>query len=270
MRKWLAACALLFVGAAAIIFLQNFPEENNSNSAHAASLSIGVERNYRPFSYFDSNGKLTGFDVQIANALCRRMNRFCTIEPMLFHNLLPALKSGELDLVIAGVGQTPERSREFAFSHTYYRSKSFFITSDRTFLGIPNEKIPQMVIGVQTGSLQERFVKKHYVVLGARIESYETYEQMLEAINKGEVNMIFSDGLPGYSILKSAEGLHLLIAGRPPLEDDPDDFSLTEAKIAARKTDSKLIEEVNAALHQMQTEGEYQELNARFFPFVNF
>ncbi len=271
MKKWLSVCTLLFVGVLAIIVIQNFSAKTHFDSVHSASLSIGVERNYEPFSYVDANGELTGFDVQIADALCRRMNRFCTVQPMVFHDLLPALRNGQLDLVIAGVGQTPERSKEFAFSQTYYRSKSFFITSDPAFVGTPDEKIPQMIIGVQRGSLQELFVQNHYVARGAQMLHYETYEAMLQAINKGDINLIFSDGLPGYAILKSASGLQLLIAGRPPLQmNAPEDNSLTEAKIVARKKDTLLIEKINASLLQMQTEGEYQELHARFFPFVTF
>lgn len=271
MKKWMIACTLFFFVAVAAVSYTRMQIVKPKTQAPSVCLKIGVERDYEPFAYVDASGKLTGFDVQLSYALCRRMNRVCTVESKRFHNLLPSLQSGKLDLVVAGVGQTSERNRNFSFSQTYYRSRSFFITNNTIEQRIAIDNAPQMIIGVQQGSLQEKFIREEYVPAGAKMVVFDTYSKMVEAINNSEINVIFTDGIPGYTLLNSPEGQKLNIGGRPKLELKEENVtSLTDAKIVARKEDAALIEEVNAALHQMQTGGEYQELHARFFPFVNF
>ena len=271
MKKFLISCTLFFPVIITVFFIMRPLAAQPQTEKDAKSLVIGVERNYEPFSYLGINGELTGFDVELSYALCQRMNKICTIEPIRFQSLLPALRAGDIDLVVAGIGKTQERSREFAFSQTYYRSSSFFITNDTKFIRFPNEHISEMVIGVQKDSLQETFIRSKFVSRGAQMRVYSTYQQTVEAINKGEINMIFTDGIPGYAILNSPEGENLLIAGRPQLDLDGESHSsLTEAKIVARQQDAELINQVNAALLKLQAEGKYQELHARFFPFVNF
>ncbi len=261
----LVCCALAVLFAARTAFA---PSEPQSQRTH---LKIGVEQNYHPFCYIGDNGKLTGFDVQLSIALCRRMNRVCSVVPMQFSELLPALREERLDMLVAGVGETEERRRDFAFSNTYYRSRSFFITSDPSLRKIDVDIAARLVIGVQKGSLQQEFIEKAFVPAGARMIVYDTYQDTVTAINKGEINVIFTDGIPGYAILNSPEGKNLFIGGRPnPSKDWPAESSLTEAKIAARLADQELIDEVNQTLLKMQADGEYQELHARFFPFVNF
>lgn len=94
-------------------------------------IRIGVEDDYVPFSYTDEKGQRAGFDVDISSALCKKLNFRCEILPMPFGKLLPELSKGNLTMVVAGIGITPDRAKHFLFTNVYYRSRSFFITNNR-------------------------------------------------------------------------------------------------------------------------------------------
>lgn len=261
---FVATLTVLALGTGVLLFTQG---ENGAFRPARHVIVIGVEENYHPFCFTDKTGNLTGFDVEFARALCAEQGWTCRIEPMVFSKLLPSLRSDRLQLVIAGLGETEERKKEFLFSNTYYRSRSFFITSEERLSEVSEEVAPELIIGVQEGSLQKDFVERHFVPLGARMKSYATYTEQLDAILAGEINAVFTDGVPGYAILNSPGGSSLFIGGRP---DEWIDDSLTESKIAAKLCDAELIDAVNETLFRMQSTGRYQELNLRFFPFVTF
>ena len=87
-------------------------------------IRIGVEDDYVPFSYTDEKGQRVGFDVDISSALCKKLNFRCEILPMPFGKLLPELSKGNLAMVVAGIGITPDRAKHFLFTNVYYRSRS--------------------------------------------------------------------------------------------------------------------------------------------------
>ena len=76
-------------------------------------IRIGVEDDYVPFSYTDEKGQRVGFDVDISSALCKKLNFRCEILPMPFGKLLPELSKGNLAMVVAGIGITPDRAKHF-------------------------------------------------------------------------------------------------------------------------------------------------------------
>lgn len=82
-------------------------------------IRIGVEDDYVPFSYTDEKGQRVGFDVDISSALCKKLNFRCEILPMPFGKLLPELSKGNLAMVVAGIGITPDRAKHFLFTNVY-------------------------------------------------------------------------------------------------------------------------------------------------------
>lgn len=229
-------------------------------------LEIGVEADVEPFSYVGLRGELTGFDVEFAREVCRELHRECRIEPMAFAALLPSLKAGELDLVVAGLAETKKRRVDFLFSEPYYRSGSFFVTTQKRFEHFTPDRIPELVIGVQEGKLQDEYVAEHYVPRGARKKTYSSFDALVDALLSGEVNMIFLDSIPGYTLLNHPRGEALFIGGRA----ENDDAEFTACRVAAKRGDVPLIEGVNRTLHKLQSNGKFQDLIIRFLPFFSF
>lgn len=135
-------------------------------------IRIGVEDDYVPFSYTDEKGQRVGFDVDISSALCKKLNFRCEILPMPFGKLLPELSKGNLAMVVAGIGITPDRAKHFLFTNVYYRSRSFFITNNRKLAPASTANAAKLVIGVQKDTFQQELIEKHFIPAGAKMKTY--------------------------------------------------------------------------------------------------
>ena len=101
-------------------------------AAHAQegnALRIGTEGAYAPYTFINADGVLTGFDVEVAQAVCERMEVECTIEAAAWDNLIPSLESGRFDALFTGMRITAERLEAIDFSAPYGYSFTGFITS---------------------------------------------------------------------------------------------------------------------------------------------
>ena len=85
---------------------------------------------YPPFNFLDARGRLTGFNVELARGICEELDILarCQIEAMAFKDLVPALKRGDGEAIIAGLAMTPATRADFAFSEPYFRYPARFVT----------------------------------------------------------------------------------------------------------------------------------------------
>lgn len=87
------------------------------------SLRIGVEGAYPPFSFKEADGSLSGFDIEIAEALCAQMQRECELVEQEWDGMIPALKARKFDAIVASMSITEERKRQIDFSEKYYKTR---------------------------------------------------------------------------------------------------------------------------------------------------
>src|ERR1043166_6068050 len=85
-------------------------------------LLIGMELNYPPFETVDPQGKPVGVSVDLAKALGQHLHQEVQIENIPFDGLIPALKTGKIDLIISSMTETPLRAQSIDFSEPYLRT----------------------------------------------------------------------------------------------------------------------------------------------------
>ena len=98
-----------------------------SAQALEKNYTIGTEGAYPPFSEMGSDGKLKGFDIDIAAALCTRMKVTCTLVQAEFDAMIPALRAKKFDAIVASMSITPERKKSVDFSVKYYQTPARFV-----------------------------------------------------------------------------------------------------------------------------------------------
>lgn len=262
----------IFYALATVVILSGLAFELSSaiKSRCAAgvpkTLTIAITANYYPFSYISETGERTGFNLELARGICSHMKAKCAIVPMRHEDVLRSLKDKTVDIAIAGLSSTPERRKYLAFSEEYYRSMSIFITNDLSLEPIEKADKTKLRIGVIRDSLQHRRLQKDYGTTGITIVPFETHPEIYKAIETGEINVMLTEGLPAYALLKSPEGQHLHIAGNYP----DNGSSLSEGRIAVNIDNRNLMIYINEALIHMQTTGRYQELTMKYFPAINY
>jgi arginine transport system substrate-binding protein len=128
-----------------------------SLSATAAqTIRFATEASYPPFESIDANNKIVGFDVDLANALCKEIDATCTFSNQAFDSLIPSLKFRRIDAVMAGMDITPEREKQVLFSTPYYDNSALFIGQKGKFTSI--DQLKGKKVGVQNGTTHQKFI----------------------------------------------------------------------------------------------------------------
>ncbi len=116
----------------------------------AEKISFGVSATYPPFESMDANNQIVGFDIDLANALCKQIQAECTFTNHAFDSLIPALKFKKYDAVISGMDITPERSKQVAFTDAYYANSALVIAKKGEFKTFDDLKGKR--IGMENGT----------------------------------------------------------------------------------------------------------------------
>ena len=129
----------------------------------SGKLVVGTSADYPPYEFHKSvngNDEIIGFDITIANEIAKDLGVKLEIKDMSFDGLLPALQTGNVDLVVAGMSPTDERKKSIDFSNVYYKSiNSVMVRTEdkdkiKTIADLKGKKV-----GVQKGTTQEQLVK---------------------------------------------------------------------------------------------------------------
>jgi polar amino acid transport system substrate-binding protein len=230
--------------------------------AGAEVLRIATEGAYPPFSGYDSSGRLVGFDVDIASALCRHLDRECAIQAVAWEELIPGLVAGNYDAIVASMGRTEERDRLVDFTDHYYRSLAGFAGPVGFDRDISPEGLAGLRLGTAVGTVQADYVHRVFAH-GPEIVELEHTDALYNALAEGEVDLIICENLSVLDFLMSSRGQRFELVGDPiPAEEIS-----SESRIAVREGDDELREVINAALRDIYLSGEYARINRAYFPF---
>jgi arginine/ornithine transport system substrate-binding protein len=226
-------------------------------------IRIGVEGAYPPFSEVGPDGKLKGFDIDIALALCAEMKAECTLVQQEWDGIIPALQSRKFDAIVASMAITEERLKVVNFTAKYYNTPSRLVAKAGAKLEASAAGLKGKRIGVQRSTIQDRFVTATFT--GSEIVRYAKADEVYLDLAAGRVDAVFSDTLAvDGGFLKKPQGKGFAFFG--PSYDDPKFFG-TGSGIAVRKADTALQAKFNAAIAAIRANGVYKKINDKYFDF---
>jgi polar amino acid transport system substrate-binding protein len=222
---------------------------------------------YPPFNFVDASGRLTGFNVDLARAICKQLSAACTIQARPWTDLVAALEEGRADAAIAGVAINEETLRRVSFTDVYLRSPArFAVRRDRPLAEVTPEALQDRTIGVVAKSAHEAFLAAFFPE--ARRQTFDDADDADAALKDGKVDAVFGDGiqLSFWFQGKLAEEC-CTFAGGPYLESR---FFGDGYAIAVNQKSIDLKRAMNGALLNLQESGGYAELYHRYFPIGFF
>lgn len=224
----------------------------------ADKLKIGTEGAYPPFNLIDASGKVGGFDVEIAQALCAKMGAECEVVTSDWDGIIPALNASKFDFIVASMSITEERKQAVDFTDPYYTNKLQFIGPKGTEFKTDKASLKGKVIGAQRATIAGTWAEDN---LGDTIELklYDTQENAYLDLASGRVDGVLADTFVNWEWLKSDAGKGFEFKGDPVFDND-------KIGIAVRKNDA-LREKLNAALKEIVADGTYKQINDKYFPF---
>lgn len=226
-------------------------------------LRIATEGAYPPFNSIDKDGKLVGFDIDIANALCERMNVVCTIEAQTWDGIIPGLLDRKYDAIIASMAITDRRKEQVSFTEKYYSTSARFVAHTNAKIEISEAGLKGKRVGVQRATVFEAYLRAKYP--DAVPVLYDTQENADDDLSAGKIDLVLADWVQlSQDYLKSDEGKDFEFTGPPQV--DPKILG-EGAGIAVRKDDPDLLAAFDQALKEIRADGTYKRLNDKYFDF---
>ena len=230
-----------------------------SQAAAGDKIRIATEGYYAPFNYYDENGKLAGFDVDIGEALCKKMEADCELVQQDWDDLIPGLLDEKYDVIVASMSITEEREKKVSFTTPYYSNMLTFIGKKDSGIEISDEGLESKSVGTLRSTVSADYLQEHYSSI-VNIRLYDTQDLALADLAAGKLDLVLGDNLPSYSWLQTVAGENHEFVGE--FIDINDRIS-----IAVRKDDDALREKLDQALISILEDGTYQEINEKYFPF---
>lgn len=240
---------------------QNDANDNNSpDAAETAAtgevLRIGTEGAYAPFNYTNTDGTLGGFDVDIANAICADMQVTCEITAQDWDGIIPGLKAGKYDAIVAAMSVTPEREQQVSFTEPYFSNTLVFLAKkDSSFDPSNSDDINAHSIAAQRSTISSQWLENAYP--NADMKLYDTLSNAFLDLGSNRVDAMVSDKLPALEWLGSTSGSQYALKGQEI--DINDNFA-----IAVRPGDA-LQAKINKSLVNIKADGTYDKINQKYF-----
>jgi len=234
-------------------------QENNTigknTSEQMPTYIVGTEAQFPPFEIVDSQGNIIGFDVDLMNAIAEDQGFKVKYLDQDFAGLIPALQTGNIDIIASGMTITGERAKEVNFSEPYITAGlAIAVTVD-------NEKIKSAddlkgkTVAVQTGStgfMKAEELQKAGIIV--EIKDFPHVNEAIEELKIGGADAMIND-LPVTNAFISAQPGVIKIVGEP-LNSESYGF-------AVRSGNTELLNKINTGLKDVRDSGKYDELLAK-------
>lgn len=222
-----------------------------------------LDDDYPPFNYLDEDRVLTGFNVDIARAICLELSVSCTFVTKTWDALVPALIGGEGDAIISSLKITESALQKMDFTDRYYFTPARFVVLRKSSLGaMTPEGLEARTVAVVAGSAHEAYVKAFFI--DSRVRAFATLSEARAALVAKQVDVLFGDGI-SHAFWLTGTASKACCEFRGDAFFEPKYFG-DGVGIAVRKGDLALRQEINSALKAVRSNGRYEELFLRSFP----
>lgn len=224
-----------------------------SKIKEAGVIRIGTEGTYAPFTFHDSNGKLTGFDVDIAKEVAKRIGVKTEFVETKWDGMIAGLDSNRFDIVVNEVGITKERQQKYDFSSPYIVSKAVLIVrkddnSIKKFSDLKGKKSAQSL----TSNLAQIATAN-----GADLVQVDGFNQAIDLLNSKRVDATVNDSLSFYDLIKQKPDTQLKVVAT--------DKNADKDAIILKKNKKELLDAINKALGSMKADGTYLKISKKWF-----
>ncbi|WP_085632565.1 MULTISPECIES: ABC transporter substrate-binding protein [unclassified Pseudomonas] len=256
MKKVIAAVSLVILSASGLAGAADWSGK---------VLRLGVDPTYPPLEYKNQDGTLTGFGVDIAEALCAELKARCVWVESSWDGMIPGLLARKFDAVASSMTITPKRLEQIAFTDKVSNAPSRLVAKRGSGLEPTVDSLKGKRIGVEQGSTQESYAKAVWGRNGVEVLSYQNQDQVYADLVVGRLDASLQGAIQAsYGFLKTTQGQDFELTG--VTLDDPTYFGVGDG-LGLRKADVALREDLNKALAAILANGTYAQINNKYFDF---
>lgn len=215
---------------------------------------VGLDDTFAPFGFRNDKNELVGFDIDLGEALAKRLGIKIEWQPAEWSGVVMSLKTGKFDAIWSGMSITPEREAEVNFTTPYIGSAQVIVVlSDNTEIK-GKDDLAGKVIGTQLGSTGEVACKK---LQGLKeLKTYDVYTEALNDLKTGRLNAVVTDDITARYYFQQQPGTFKIL---------DDILSYEPMGIAVRKEDATLLDVLNKEIQSMIEDGTYKAISEKWF-----
>lgn len=218
---------------------------------------VGIDAEYPPYSYVDTNGTATGFDVDSMRWIAERKGITVTFQPTAWDGMIPSMEAGKIDMVYSGMTITPERQEKVNFSIPYLKINQSIAVPNSTTKTLDDFYAGEMVVGAQRGTTGAIWVENNLVNTGKmtadNLKLYDSFPLVATDLGIGRIDAAVYDKP---SMLSAIADNHAHIIG----EIDTNE----QYGVAIPKSNPGLLNLMNEGLTDLMKDPYWQTLKAKY------
>jgi polar amino acid transport system substrate-binding protein len=228
-----------------------------------ADLKFGVAAEpYAPFTSKDASGKWVGWEIDLMDAVCAKMNEKCELVEVAWDGIIPALTAKQIDIIWSSMSITAERRKQIEFTTMYYDTPSAVIGAKNGDMDITPAHLSGKTLGVQVATTHQRYAEKYFAAAGATVKNYQTQDEANNDLAAGRLDYVQADGSALEDFLKTDQGAACCeMKGHVP-----DDAEILGEGVGGglRKEDTELKAKLDAAITDLAKAGEIQKITDKY------
>ena len=221
----------------------------------AGIINIGVKYDFKPFGYINQQGRLVGFDIDLAKFIAEKLNVSIKFFQVTSKNRIPRLLRDEIDIIVATMTHKQSRDKEIDFSIAYFFDGQAMLVREEE-IGTSYKDFKDRKIGAVKGATSGGNFKK--LVPTSKVIYFSEYPQALRALTRSNIDAITTDYVWCVTQAQDSKGSLKVIEEK--LSYEPYAIGLSE-------NESNLRDAINNAIQQLVREGIYTELHEKWFGF---
>jgi len=234
-------------------------------TAMADPLKIGVAAEpYPPFTSPDAAGNWVGWEVDFMVAICKQAELDCVITPTAWDGIIPALTSGQIDVIMSSMSITEERKKTIDFSDKYYNTPAMVMVAADSTITPDAAGLTGKIVGVQISTTHEAYTQKYFGPVASEVKIYQTQDEANQDLAAGRVDAVMADSIALQAFLDSDAGKACcksagMVANDPEILGAGVGFGLRQG--------DPLKDKLNAAIAAIRADGTYAAITANYFAF---
>ncbi|TOZ08048.1 amino acid ABC transporter substrate-binding protein [Leuconostoc pseudomesenteroides] len=228
----------------------------------AKQITIGLDDTFVPMGFRDKNGKLVGFDVDLANAVFKSMGIKVKWQPIDWSMKETELNTGNIDAIWNGYTITAARKKQVAFSTPYHKATQVLVTLKKNNINSFAD-MKDKVLGDQTASSGDEGFNKYPKVLKQYVKNnsvvgYDTFDKAFNDLNAGRIDgLLIDEDYARYYVAHQANPSDYTVT--------VGDFPTDHTGVGFRKSDKALRKAVDKELAIFEKDGRLQKLSTKWF-----
>lgn len=234
----------------------------STGAAVAEQVKIGIAAEpYPPFASPDSSGNWVGWEVEVADAICKAAELDCVITPVAWDGIIPSLTGQQIDAIMASMSITEERMKTIDFSNHYYKTPAVIVADKSSDIEPTPESLAGKIIGVNVSTIHQAYVYEHFKD-AAEVRLYQTQDEANQDLVAGRVDAVQADIIVMTEFVNNDGEACCEIKG--PVAKDESILG-RGVGVGIRKGEDALLESFNAGIAAIIADGTHAEITSRYF-----